>query len=131
MVEFAKEITNTESSGRPLRLSPRRRIHLRDQSRQQSLDSGYLSANRTYGCSKQGSLDSKVEEILETYSNGSVVIRCPQDLFAVRETEETDSILQLNEEQSETSEKKVETKDASNGVVMFCKHCGHPVDVEN
>lgn len=27
--------------------------------------------------------------------------------------------------------KKVETKDASNGVRMFCKHCGHPVDLDD
>lgn len=125
MVEFAKEITNTEFTERPLRLSPRRRIHLRDQSKQQSLDSGYLTASKNYGWFKQGSLDSKVEEILETYSNGSVVIRCPQDLSALRETEENDS------GQGDTLVKrKVETKDASNGVGMFCKHCGHPVDVE-
>ena len=126
MVEFAKEITNTEFTERPLRLSPRRRVHLRDQSKQQSLDSGYLSANRNYGCFKQGSLDSKVEEILETYSNGSVVIRCPQDLSALKETEETE-----NGQNEVKVQRKVETKDASNGVGMFCKHCGHPVDIES
>ena len=131
MVEFAKEITNMESSGRPIRLSPRRRIHLRDQSRQQSLDSGYLSANRNYGCSKQGSLDSKVEEILETYSNGNVVIKCPQDLSALNETDENGSSIQVSDRKCESRERKVETKDASNGVAVFCKHCGHPVDAEN
>ena len=131
-MEFAKEITNTEFSERPLRLSPRRRIHLKDQSKQQSLDSGYLSANKNYGCFKQGSLDSKVEEILETYSNGDVVIKCPQDLFALKETEEIDNGVQITEGNNEVSVKrKIETKDASNGVGMFCKHCGHPVNIED
>ena len=64
-----------DSTGRPLRLSPRRRVHLRDQSKQQSLDIGMLSSNRYLGVSKQGSLDSKVEEILETYSNGNIMIK--------------------------------------------------------
>lgn len=75
IVQYFQEITNTDFAGRPLRLSPRRRVHLRDQSKQQSLDIGFLSAHKNHGVTKQGSLDSKVEEILETYSNGSYVIR--------------------------------------------------------
>ncbi|KAL4216522.1 hypothetical protein ACF0H5_024245 [Mactra antiquata] len=136
MVECAKEITSTDFSGRPIRLSPRRRVHLRDQSKQQSLDIGFLSANRNHGCYKQASLDSKVEEILETYSNG----RYPQDLTALHENEETEHHLTLEipkshviHENGDTyiEKKKVETKDASNGVRMFCKHCGHPVDIDD
>ncbi|WAR29722.1 DCHS-like protein [Mya arenaria] len=75
MLEFAKEITRTDCTERPIRLSPRRRTHLRDQSKQQTLDIGSLSANRNHPFSKQGSLDSKVEEILESYSNGGYVIK--------------------------------------------------------
>jgi len=40
---------------------------------------------------------------------------------------------QTENEEKETSKqkKKVETKDASNDVRMFCKHCGHIVDIDN
>ena len=40
---------------------------------------------------------------------------------------------QMENEEKETSKqkKKVETKDASNDVRMFCKHCGHIVDIDN
>ncbi|XP_052786150.1 histidine decarboxylase-like [Mya arenaria] len=142
MLEFAKEITRTDCTERPIRLSPRRRTHLRDQSKQQTLDIGSLSANRNHPFSKQGSLDSKVEEILESYSNGGYVIKYelyPKDLSALTENEqeENDTVLKIevpvhtNSATSETTgKKKVETKDASNGVRMFCKHCGHPVDVD-
>jgi len=72
---YFQEITSTDFTGKPIRLSPRRRTHLRDQSKQQSLDIGFLSANKNHSLFKQGSLDSKVEEILESYSNGSYVIK--------------------------------------------------------
>jgi len=65
-----QEITRTDCTERPIRLSPRRRAHLRDHSKQQSLDIASLSTNRNHMFFKQGSLDSKVEEILESYSNG-------------------------------------------------------------
>ena len=70
-----QEITSTDFTGRPIRLSPRRRTRLRDQSKQQSLDIGFRSNNKELGCFKQGSLDSKVEEILESYSNGTYGVR--------------------------------------------------------
>ncbi|XP_060593010.1 histidine decarboxylase-like [Ruditapes philippinarum] len=138
MVEFAKGITSTEYTGRPIRLSPRRRVHLRDQSKQQSLDIEYLSGNRNHGCFKQGSLDSKVEEILESYSNGSYVIKYPNDLSALNEHDEGENQLTIAVPERKIvtygdtdKKKKVETRDASNGVRMFCKHCGHPVDVDD
>lgn len=75
LFHFHQEITRTDYSEKPFRLSPRRRIHLRDQSRQQSLDIAPMSANRNHPFFKQGSLDSKVEEILESYSNGGYSIK--------------------------------------------------------
>ncbi|KAH3866452.1 hypothetical protein DPMN_029516 [Dreissena polymorpha] len=146
MVEFAKEITRTDYAEKPIRLSPRRRIHLRDQSKQQSLDIAPLYANRNHPFFKQGSLDSKVEEILESYSNGGYSIKYPQDLSALAETEQeefTDTIRVVvptkgiagkydgGKSNGEAGGKmRVQTRDASNGVRLFCKHCGHVVDVD-
>ena len=41
--------------------------------------------------------------------------------------------VEMDQMEKETSKqkKKVETKDASNDVRMFCKHCGHIVDIDN
>lgn len=65
IVEFAKEITNSDFNGRPIRLSPRRRMKLRDQNRQRSLDCDILPHRSLISRFKQASLDSKVDEILE------------------------------------------------------------------
>lgn len=65
IVEFAKEITNSDFNGRPIRLSPRRRMKLRDQNRQRSLDCDVTPHRSIISRFKQASLDSKVDEILE------------------------------------------------------------------
>lgn len=67
--------------------------------------------------------------------------RYPQDLSALRENEESESghlTLEIPKSHmipidgaTSADKKRVETKDASNGVRMFCKHCGHPVDVDD
>ncbi|KAJ8311366.1 hypothetical protein KUTeg_010721 [Tegillarca granosa] len=64
IVEYAKQITNSDFNGRPIRLSPRRRIKLRDQNKQQSLDY-FTNTKQLPSRFKQASLDSKVEQILE------------------------------------------------------------------
>lgn len=65
IVEFAKDITNSDFNGRPIRLSPRRRLKLSDQNRQKSLDTDLLTHRALLNRFKQSSLDSKVDEILE------------------------------------------------------------------
>lgn len=70
----------------------------------------------------------------DTFS--SIPFRYPNDLSALTESEETDGPLQLEvpDRQHHVNgndvTKKIETKDASIGVGMFCKHCGHPVDID-
>ncbi|XP_050395851.1 histidine decarboxylase [Patella vulgata] len=68
IVEFAKELSSGNFNGHSLRLSPRRRIKLRDASKQQSLDCAPLSPRHSSLRFKQGSLDSKIDDILETSS---------------------------------------------------------------
>lgn len=72
--------------------------------------------------------------------------RYPKEMSALDETdhEEVDGQLTIpiperhktgtiavNGTGSDGAKRKVETKDASNGVRMFCKHCGHPVDLDD
>ncbi|KAK3095077.1 hypothetical protein FSP39_009994 [Pinctada imbricata] len=65
IVEYAKRITSSDFNGRPIRLSPRRKLRLRDQSKQQSLDFAIQPSKHPSSKFKQSSLDSKIEQILE------------------------------------------------------------------
>ena len=72
--------------GRPIRLSPRRR--LRDQSKQLSFDAIRVTTNNTRRIGrafKQGSLDSKIEEIFENSSFDS-------DLYESENQEEVETV---------------------------------------
>ncbi|KAL5019867.1 hypothetical protein ScPMuIL_002759 [Solemya velum] len=131
IVEFAKQITNSDFNGRPIRLSPRRRLKLRDQTKQQSLDSSIFSSKKYHINVKQGSLDSKVEDILESSSQESEA--SSGHLEALSENEaESDNSVQFNftfdvpprVEKSLSSLNGVK----ENGLCNVCKHCGHSLE---
>ncbi|GAB1604313.1 histidine decarboxylase-like, partial [Argonauta hians] len=70
ILEFARHLTSSDINGRPIRLSPRRGIKLRDQSKQHSLDFSSMIPGRRMSTGtarfRQGSLDTKVEDILDS-----------------------------------------------------------------
>ncbi|CAI9732632.1 histidine decarboxylase-like [Octopus vulgaris] len=79
ILEFARHLTSSDINGRPIRLSPRRGVKLREQAKQHSLDFSTLIPGRRMSTGtarfKQGSLDTKVDDILDStpdnyYSNG-------------------------------------------------------------
>ncbi|XP_076081670.1 aromatic-L-amino-acid decarboxylase-like isoform X1 [Mytilus galloprovincialis] len=137
IVEFAKQITNTDFNGRPIRLSPRRRLKLKDSTKQQSLDT--YKVNRPL-CNRQkyGSLDSKIEEILELSTlNDQRNGVC--DIDDIRETDSEQN--QSSEEENPTVQVHIpqftDFKSANgnasgspveNGTLRCCKHCGHIID---
>ncbi|CAG2237808.1 HDC [Mytilus edulis] len=137
IVEFAKQITNTDFNGRPIRLSPRRRLKLKDSTKQQSLDT--YKINRPL-CNRQkyGSLDSKIEEILELSTlNDQRNGVC--DIDDIRETDSEQN--QSSEEENPTVQVHIsqftDFKSANgnasgspveNGTLRCCKHCGHVID---
>ncbi|CAC5419651.1 hdc [Mytilus coruscus] len=135
IVEFAKQITNTDFNGRPIRLSPRRRLKLKDSTKQKSLDT--YKINRPL-CNRQkyGSLDSKIEEILELSTlNDQTNGVC--DIEDIRETdseqnqssEEEHPTVQVHISQfTESSNGNTSGSVAVNGSPQCCKHCGHVID---
>ena len=70
IVEFARHLASSDIDGRPIRLSPRRGIKLKDQAKQHSLDFTSIMPGRRMSTGtarfKQGSLDTKVEDILDS-----------------------------------------------------------------
>lgn len=137
IVEFAKQITNSDFNGRPIRLSPRRRLKLKDSTKQQSLDT--IKINRPLSKHvKYGSLDSKIEEILElssltdqSTSNGF------HDIADIKENE-----LELNQSDDddqatvEVHITRINDLEESNGnqyasetrAPRKCNHCGHIIE---
>lgn len=89
--EFAKQLTASDLNGRPIRLSPRRRIKLRDSSKQQSLDFNMLATRRDPRTFKQGSLDSKIEEIFECSVESDGSSGLAQDEESERDENEQDN----------------------------------------
>lgn len=78
------------------------------------------------------------ECFISTVYNIICFSRYPNDLSALSEHDEAENQLTLAVPEPHmiqngdvSGKKKVETKDASNGVRMFCKHCGHPIDVDD
>uniref|UniRef100_A0AAU7P2T3 Histidine decarboxylase n=1 Tax=Callistoctopus minor TaxID=515824 RepID=A0AAU7P2T3_CALMC len=79
ILEFARHLTSSDINGRPIRLSPRRGVKLREQAKQHSLDFSTMIPGRRMSTGtarfKQGSLDTKVDDILDStpdnyYTNG-------------------------------------------------------------
>ncbi|XP_046350284.1 histidine decarboxylase-like isoform X1 [Haliotis rufescens] len=124
IVEFAKELSRGDFNGKTIMLSPRRRMKLRDQTKQQSLDCNLFAIRRSPGRFKQGSLDSKIDEILETSSYDSDT---QSGLLRSDSVEENgfDAELKLGSAEKGPAEGDSESL---NGVHMICKHCGKPVE---
>lgn len=73
LVDYARHLGSKsfDFNGQPIRLSPRKR--LREQPKQYSFDLSLVpTSRRNYLPNKQGSLDSKIEEIFETSFDSSV-----------------------------------------------------------
>lgn len=130
IVEFAKEITNSDFNGRPIRLSPRRRLKLRDQTKQQSLDSSFFSSKKYQINVKQGSLDSKVEDILESSSQESEASSGHLEALSENESESDNSVqFNFTFDVPQRVEKTSNLNGVEeNGLCNVCKHCGHPLD---
>ena len=132
IVEFAKELSRGDFNGQTILLSPRRRIKLKDQMRQQSLDSNYFSIKRAPGRFKQGSLDSKIDEILETSSYGSDVSGNFLRTDSVDDSEADSDDVKANVTSGVATiangKEKPPPVDTVNGVCLTCKHCGKPVN---
>ncbi|XP_046585373.1 histidine decarboxylase-like [Haliotis rubra] len=124
IVEFAKELSRGDFNGKTIMLSPRRRMKLKDQTKQQSLDCNLFAIRRSPGRFKQGSLDSKIDEILETSSYDSDT---QSGLFRSDSVEENgcDAELKLGNAVKEHAEG---VSQSQNGIHMICKHCGKPVE---
>ena len=70
-----------------------------------------------------------------------IISRYPKEMSALDETEheEVDGQITIAVPDTHVTEslaingdpKRVKTRDASNGVRRFCKHCGHPVDIDD
>ena len=128
IVEFAKEISRGDFNGKALRLSPRRRIKLRDQSKQQSLDCNLFAIKRAPGRFKQGSLDSKIDEILETSSYES---DSQAGFYRADSVDENGDEPEVKTSyRGEVSGKAEENNGhlVLNGVHLICKHCGKPFE---
>lgn len=123
IVEYARELgrNSIDFNGRPIRLCPRRK--LREQSKQYSFDMSQMSTYRRINPAsfKQGSLDSKIEEIFDgSFDSDSVY--------------DTDTEGVANGEESSTPQvsEGTEDKPKGNGKVLVngmhaplvCKHCG-------
>ena len=148
---FARHFHRAGAAGQALRLSPRRRGKLRDQTKQLSLDYNvFASKRRSAARFKQSSLDSKIDDILEVSSidsdlNGrradsSDNLDPDLDLEALKVEEDGGSDWKTrmsNEngsgrnEAAETTQKKKEREGEGkgrgrvvNGVHAVCKHCG-------
>ncbi|KAK3599757.1 hypothetical protein CHS0354_037238 [Potamilus streckersoni] len=130
IVEFAKQIINSDFNQSLFRLSPRRRVHLKDQVKQQSLDVTLYSTKPSQPSFKQSSLDSKVEEILETYCNGTTSKITSTDLDALHENDEAENEaaeqLVVTIHDPDGSEERQELLHGR--LVRCCKHCGLPIE---
>lgn len=136
IVEFAKQITNTDFNGRPIRLSPRRRLKLKDSTKQQSLDA--FKINRPLSTRlKYGSLDSKIEDILELSTlndqiNGEEISENGTEPQQNRPAEQQNKpTVQVRISQFNGSTSSPDDDDAIpgiNGSPKCCKHCGHVID---
>ncbi|ESO93106.1 hypothetical protein LOTGIDRAFT_119964, partial [Lottia gigantea] len=142
MVEFAKELTTGDFNGHAIRLSPRRRIKLKDASKQQSLDCAPLSPRHESLRFKQGSLDSKIDDILESssYESGSqtnmqngeeALDENENDGRAAPESDTNPSnrkqkvVINLKPSMILPSNRKVDNGvQAVNGMHLICKSCG-------
>lgn len=146
IVEFAKELSSSDFNGRPIRLSPRRRIHLRDHLKQQSLDNSVFVKRRIQSDHKQASLDSKVEEILESSYESVANNVVSKTLERVEEFSDSCSNGgESSSKQSELYELSIPVPSMNkptisapitelNGVdlsrlTITCKHCGHIIDM--
>ena len=132
IVEYAKRITNSDFNGRPIRLSPRRRIRLRDQPKQMSLDCSTQSSKNVLSKYKQSSLDSKIEEILER--SGEV-----EELQHTEEESETETeVKEINAQIQHHGKLQISNRECNDGsdvthiqnghlnLPYVCKYCGKP-----
>ena len=138
IMEYARHLSrkSLDFNGRPIRLSPRKR--LKDQNKQYSFDlSLFPSTKRSFRSHKQGSLDSKIEEIFDTSSQASYDSDPEADgegegkaiIFGFVEKE--DKGVQSPPEQDFPSVHMVDNgmQIKVNGLKpVICKHCGHAVE---
>lgn len=151
IVEYAKQITNSDFNGRPIRLSPRRRIKLRDQNKQQSLDF-FTVTKQLPSRFKQASLDSKVEQILEEsvrhdQANGLPAIEIINESetdqeSSFNEDDDGELVEGVKEEEFKLIEIAVPhrngqlasgtdqttVKQGQDKPCLICKHCGNRID---
>lgn len=137
IMEYARHLSrkSLDFNGRPIRLSPRKR--LRDQNKQYSFDlSLFPSARRNLQPHKQGSLDSKIEEIFDTSSQASYDSEPEAEGEAEGKAlvfgfvEKEDKGVQSPPEQDFPLLQTVENNGVHiNGLKpVICKHCGHAVE---
>ena len=163
IVEFAKQFgrNSVDFNGRPIRLSPRKRF--KDKSRKQtSFDMSMLPAAKPVkrlAQVRQGSLDSKIEEIFDTsmesddgieengtnltvpgFSMAKLHKSLPCDdngeVEEEYEVEDNEDEEEKEEEEEEEGEQGTGNNDEdneqvvkTNGVHLVCKHCGSLVSV--
>ncbi len=138
IMEYARHLSrkSLDFNGKPIRLSPRKR--LKEQSKQYSFDlSLFPSSRRHLRPQKQGSLDSKIEEIFDTSSQASYESDADEGdnatsggkaiLFSFVEKE--DKGVQSPPEQDFATILAPDSGIHINGLKpVLCKHCGHPVE---
>ncbi len=137
ITEYARHLSrkSLDFNGRPIRLSPRKR--LKEQSKQYSFDlSLFPSSRRFLQPQKQGSLDSKIEEIFDTSSQASY----DSDPDADGDVDGKAIIYRFVEREDKGVQSPPEHDVAlvqyspENGVhinglkPVICKHCGHVVE---
>ncbi len=135
IMDYARQLSrkSLDFNGRPIRLSPRKR--LKEQSKQYSFDLSLMPGSRKrLQPYKQGSLDSKIEEIFDTTSVTSA------DSTSENEYYEEGKALVFGfvekEDKAVQSPPQAETQyehPKENGIHIYkmkpvvCKHCGHIV----
>lgn len=145
MMQYVKTLQrrSMDYNNQPIRLSPRKK--LRDQGKQYSLDVVRPNPNRRDLPHKQGSLDSKIEEIFENSFESE-----SQDETSNDEERSNSSIEKVNNNISNMylnvpqSDKKItlieepklpanfaNAKNVTNGMYpIICRHCGHAFESE-
>ena len=136
IMEYARHLSrkSLDFNGRPIRLSPRKR--LKDQNKQYSFDLNLFPSNRrSLQPHKQGSLDSKIEEIFDTSSQASYDSDPEGDAEADGKAiifgfvEKEDKGVQSPPEQDFPLPHTVDNGTHINGLrPILCKHCGHVVE---
>nr|ATG31109.1 histidine decarboxylase [Platynereis dumerilii] len=134
IMEYAKQLSrrSVDLNGRPIRLSPRKR--LRETNKQLSFDLSMLPSRKTSQLVKQGSLDSKIQEIFDAEGQYDLdgAASSSEDLSEAEENGPNN----LPSKDLEDKEVQSSITDLSNFKLpmngdiphRLCPHCGHVVN---